>query len=201
MALTTRRRSRVRARELPFRPQRRARLRRRQQARELAHAPRVAEVAREPEADAHDAELAAHVRLERAQRRVRGERGHRAPEPEQRGGAARVAHAPRAQRDAVPRRGVLDERVREHLPRGLGEAKGEAKGGGGGEERGSVGTRAGSWEAGNAELTSRKRSAMTDPASACSPTALTVLLGRRESTRTTGAPVVSCRSSSSELMR
>ena len=87
--------------------------------RELDHAPHVAEVACEPQAYPHDAELTAHVLLERGERDVARERRHRVPQAEDRRRPARVAHAACPERDARSRRGVLDECVRHHLPGGL----------------------------------------------------------------------------------
>jgi len=51
------------------------------------------------------------------------------------------------------------------------------------------------------ELTSRNRRETVEPVSDCSPIAVTRFSGSRESIRTTGFPVVSCRRSDSELMR
>ena len=85
----------------PFVPERATRALRAEEARELHDAPHVAEVAREPEREAHDAELAAHALLERAERGVCGQLRHRRAQAEQRRRAPRVAHAARAERDVV----------------------------------------------------------------------------------------------------
>lgn len=83
---------------------------------ELHDAPNIAEVAREAQAYAYNTELATHALLERGKRGVGWERRHRLAQPKQRRGAPGVAHASRTQGYVVPRGGILDERVGNHVP-------------------------------------------------------------------------------------
>ena len=86
---------------------------------ELQHTPYVLEIAREPEAHAHNTKFVADVLLELLHRHAGIELLHIVAQAEQRCCAAGVAHATRAQRDIVCRRGVLDEGQWKHLARRL----------------------------------------------------------------------------------
>lgn len=100
-------------------------------------------------------------------------------------GAARVAHAPRAERDAEFGGRVFDEGVGDHFACGL-------------EGDRSVGIYRGGIRR---RLADKNIKEMVEPVSAWSPTDFRRLEGIRERMRTTGVSVVSCRSRESDEMR